>query len=307
MSVDSDGDGTLQGEEIRNFIDETIGGHEFDEEKEIKFGAESSILAINTNGESEIQTHELRDHWNSIAAMLTVDGVADWVAHGVALPQYARAFRENAINGFDLPSVMEDQSAYFDDLGISNRLHRKRFGRAIRILLLSIAEVPSKPAIRCWEGDTTKDGMSYIHIVWSPKFMCEADKGETSLCIPVHKWRLHRRTSNFDAWEFVGEFAQINDSIEIYFERKPLQTCSIALIVGTLSASPLRHLPASREAPAPRESLQPADLCLLKILKGSLPVLILMVMDTSRPESSERTMKARLEANSFTRTLYETQ
>ena len=110
------------------------------------------------------------------------------------------------INGFD-PSVMEDQSAYFDDLGISNRLHRKRFGRAIRILLLSIAEVPSKPAIRCWEGDTTKDGMSYIHIVWSPKFMCEADKGETSLCIPVHKWRLHRRTSNFDAWEFVGEFA----------------------------------------------------------------------------------------------------
>ena len=35
MSVDSDGDGTLQGEEIRNFIDETIGGREFDEEKEI--------------------------------------------------------------------------------------------------------------------------------------------------------------------------------------------------------------------------------------------------------------------------------
>ena len=109
-SVDADGDGTLGRSELQAFIDESIGGSEFDDEKEIHYGAHASLDAINTNGVSGIQTNELRDHWNYIAATLTIDGVAEWIEHGVALPQYADAFRENAINGFDLPSVLEDEN-----------------------------------------------------------------------------------------------------------------------------------------------------------------------------------------------------
>jgi len=199
--LDANGDGTVHRNEIRRFIDASIGGDDFDDHDEIREGVSRVMSSINKNSESGIQRSELRDHWESIAARMTVESVALWVEHGLRLPQHAERFRANAISGFDLPSVIEDSEAYFDALGVRSSLHKNQLLRGINMLLLNLAKSPSPPVVRCWVDEQGSN-----HVVWSPKFMCEADHGESALCIPVHKWRLYKRASSLDTWTFVEEF-----------------------------------------------------------------------------------------------------
>ena len=51
----------------------------------------------------------------------------DWVEHGLGLPQYAPAFKRNAVTALDFPLLLGDGGATLaSDLGVSSRLHQQQ-------------------------------------------------------------------------------------------------------------------------------------------------------------------------------------
>jgi hypothetical protein len=55
--------------------------------------------------------------------------VVEWVAHGLNLPQYAAAFKRNAITALDFPLLVADGGAMLQqELGIASKLHREQVG-----------------------------------------------------------------------------------------------------------------------------------------------------------------------------------
>ena len=55
--------------------------------------------------EAELERHLAQDRLMSAAA------VERWVEHGLQLPQYAAAFRRNAITALDFPSLVTDPTS----------------------------------------------------------------------------------------------------------------------------------------------------------------------------------------------------
>ena len=57
--------------------------------------------------------------------LLQDHAVEDWVTHGLNLPQYAGAFRRNAITALDFPLLVADGGAALrSDLGVTSKLHQ---------------------------------------------------------------------------------------------------------------------------------------------------------------------------------------
>ena len=55
--------------------------------------------------------------------------VVEWVAHGLNLPQYAAAFKRNAITALDFPLLVADGGATLQqELGVASKLHREQVG-----------------------------------------------------------------------------------------------------------------------------------------------------------------------------------
>lgn len=55
--------------------------------------------------------------------------VVDWVEHGLGLPQYAAAFKRNAVTALDFPLLAGDGGATLAaDLGVASKLHQHQVG-----------------------------------------------------------------------------------------------------------------------------------------------------------------------------------
>ena len=67
----------------------------------------------------------------------------DWVEHGLGLPQYAPAFKRNAVTALDFPLLLSDGGATLAaDLGVTSRLHQQQVGGADRQGRLVLASMP---------------------------------------------------------------------------------------------------------------------------------------------------------------------
>ena len=108
--------------------------------------------------------------------LASVDDVAEWVTHGIQLPQYAETFRNNDISSEDLSSLLQDGGEAIESvLGITNLLHKKRILRAITVRLVGVASrtVASVPF-----GAHSARGC-YIAVV---------ARQLTRKCTPIHKY-----------------------------------------------------------------------------------------------------------------------
>lgn len=91
--------------------------------------------------------------------------VADWVEHGLGLPQYAAAFKRSAITALDFPLLVNDGGLTLaQDLGVTSRLHQEQVLRGLKRLILGLGEAPSPPRqLACKRGSA-----SSIRITWLP-------------------------------------------------------------------------------------------------------------------------------------------
>lgn len=84
--------------------------------------------------------------WCVAGKFMSAAEVAQWVTHAVQLPMYSDVFLANSITGFDFPALLEnDGQSIHEDLGVTNRLHRRQIMRAIQMRLLGVGDVPDQP------------------------------------------------------------------------------------------------------------------------------------------------------------------
>lgn len=200
-SVDQDGDGEIEQHEATKFLSSF--GAKLDSTEESKYDSSGGNDAFHdfvaphnfkgdfSYGGATISVEEMLDHLQN---MLTADRVVDWIIHGLQLPQYAHAFRENAVNGLDFPALVEDQSqTLLYDLQVQSRLHRKKITYAIVRQMFGYGAVPGSPENAMCVSSSC--GMIQLH--WDPPSFVGYP--------PLHKYLIHKRIDNSSSWMSIGD------------------------------------------------------------------------------------------------------
>jgi len=187
--LDTNNDGGLGHDEIRKYIQDEIGGQSFDETEEISAASLVAFKRLDTDRDGLIEQTDLKQFWTRTThGLRTVDETASWVEHAVQLPQYAPAFRSNAIVGSDFPWLLEKNGdMLLNDVGVKSELHRNKLLRCIRMVVLGIGHVPSAPSELT--GEYRAEG---ITLQWT----ASSDSG-----IPAHRYELQRRNSSTTVWQ----------------------------------------------------------------------------------------------------------
>ena len=129
--------------ELEDYLKNELGSEHFDDDSEVTVGVNQAFENVDVGGDGTISLTELTSSWDKLNDLKTVDDVADWIKYSVLLPQYEDNFRNNAITGYDLPSLLEGKGDVLNtDLGIKNKLHRKIILRSITTRLLGIGKIP---------------------------------------------------------------------------------------------------------------------------------------------------------------------
>ncbi len=132
--------------------------------------------------------------------MMTANHVVDWVTHGLQLPQYAEAFRQNAIMGLDFPALIENESrALAEELGVQSILHRTKITHAIVRQVFGLGATPASPqGLNC-----TTSNSGGIQLKWEvPPFHGSP---------PLHKHLVQRWNISASMW------IQVSDTQENLF------------------------------------------------------------------------------------------
>lgn len=86
-TIDANGNGGLDRNEITQYIEQEIGTDLFDEDQEISGGTHLVMSQVDMSQSGTVSPKELDSHWSKIESFLTVNEVAEWIARGVQLPQ----------------------------------------------------------------------------------------------------------------------------------------------------------------------------------------------------------------------------
>jgi len=211
-SADKDGDGDIDSEELQLLL------HDLDEplcasgapqgltahiEKQREFlnkkGASVGMRHIDGNKDDTIYPTELESHWQGMQRLMTVSRTIDWLVHAVELPQYAKAFKEKSITGFDLPGLIDNDGAKLEKLiGPENQMDKHLIVRAVTVLFMGVGSPPStaihadvRPGDQC--GRITVD--------WSVSINSRRHRGSLLQDeMPIHKYRVLRRRVDGERW-----------------------------------------------------------------------------------------------------------
>ena len=186
--LDTDRDGQVERDEIREFLGEDIGGRSLDDAQEIERGLSSTLAAVDVNSDGMLSRADLSAYWSRLGALLSVAEVAEWIVHAVQLPEtVGDAFRENSVSGYDFPDLVEDDGKALEtELAIHRPADRRRIVRSIRMMMTGVGRAPEPPrAFSARPADEAAPCGQLLRLTWSA-----ADGGH----FPVHKYRVQRRT-----------------------------------------------------------------------------------------------------------------
>jgi hypothetical protein len=212
--------------EVQEFLEE-LGSENFDEAGEVTRGVGDVFGRLDKGNDGLISLKELTRYWNKLQTLVTVEDVADWVTNAVQLRQYEDAFRRNAIRGFDLPLLLEDNGrALVESLGITDKLHRTQIMRSVQLRLLGVGVVPAPPSdIRC---ELHSNSSGHMRVDWS-------NANNARLTIPTHKVRVLARARGASEWTEV--YAAVPPTTAFIFPADPVAAASSPSAVGTAGAA----------------------------------------------------------------------
>ena len=207
--------------EVQEFLEE-LGSENFDEAGEVTRGVGDVFGRLDKGNDGLISLKELTRYWNKLQTLVTVEDVADWVTNAVQLRQYEDVFRRNAIRGFDLPLLLEDNGrALVESLGITDKLHRTQIMRSVQLRLLGVGVVPAPPTdIRC---ELHSNSSGYMRVDWS-------NANNARLTIPTHKVRILARARGASEWTEV--YAALPPTTAFIFPAHPVTAASSPFAVG---------------------------------------------------------------------------
>lgn len=190
--MDQDGDGEIRHIEATKFLD-SIRNRETKSKnydyRETKDGTNDFFFPHSSGfsyGGTTICAEEMLDHLQN---MLTSDRVADWIAHGLELPQYAKAFQEKAVNGLDFPTIIDKEGlALTQELGVHSTLHHKKITLALVWQIFGLGTFPGPPQNLSCEVSTCNG----VLLHWKPP--------PSSGYPPLHKYVVQRWDNGCSKW-----------------------------------------------------------------------------------------------------------
>lgn len=134
-SIDGDGDGSLTMRELSRYLE---GGN-----GETASGRDALKMLDSDSDEDEtVSPRELR---LAATTMLSPHEVERWVRHGVGLGEFAREFRERGLTLLDFPTLLANDGAELEEIGVGVGRRRERLIRAMKRQLLRVGRAPSMP------------------------------------------------------------------------------------------------------------------------------------------------------------------
>lgn len=85
-SLDRDGDGAINSEEVAMFLQNEIGGTHFDTQIEVDQEVGTIMARLDLNNNDGLEMSDMLEYWNQLDNLLTAEEVADWIVHSVQLP-----------------------------------------------------------------------------------------------------------------------------------------------------------------------------------------------------------------------------
>ena len=80
-SLDRDGDGAIEPEEVALFLQEEIGGKSFDTSEEVLMETNSIMERLDQNHNDGLEMSDMLDYWTQLESLLTAEEVAEWIVY----------------------------------------------------------------------------------------------------------------------------------------------------------------------------------------------------------------------------------
>jgi len=164
QGLDIDADGVVEKHEMIEHLTH-FGGKALDEPDEIQRSMEYAFRRVDTNKDGELDAAESHFFWRQLGSMLSVDEVAEWVVHGLQLPQeVGEAFRENSVDAYEFPELVKNDGEALElQVGIARQSQRRKLLRYMRMVLSGVAVLPETPQLFLVEPV----GCSSSHLRWA--------------------------------------------------------------------------------------------------------------------------------------------
>jgi len=85
-SLDSDGDGAIEPEEVAVFLQNEIGGEQFDTLEEVDEEVGTIMERLDRDHDNGLEMSDMIQYWIKLETLLTAEEVSDWIMHSVQLP-----------------------------------------------------------------------------------------------------------------------------------------------------------------------------------------------------------------------------
>lgn len=85
-SIDTDGDGAIEPEEVARFLQTEIGGTQFDTKVEVDEEVGAVMERLDQNHDNGLEMSDMLNYWMQLESLLTAEEVAEWIVYSVQLP-----------------------------------------------------------------------------------------------------------------------------------------------------------------------------------------------------------------------------
>ena len=179
-SIDKDGDGQIEKEEIAMFLKNQIG--ELDTQQAVDSEVVTVMARLDQNQDNGLEMADMQEYWMQLETLLTAEEVAEWIVYAVQLPSsVGKMFLEHSVTGYDFPEIVENGGMILsDDLGIDKASFRNKIVRQMQARMLGIGgnpEIPSKFGFKL-------QSCNAVTLSWNRS---------TGRVFPVHSYRIQRR------------------------------------------------------------------------------------------------------------------
>lgn len=191
-SLDSDGDGAIEPEEVAVFLRNEIGGEQFDTLEEVDEEVGTIMERLDRDHDNGLEMSDMIQYWIKLETLLTAEEVSDWIMYSVQLPSsVGEIFLENGITGYDFLEIVDNGGQVLRSLGVKASF-RNKIVRQMQARMLGIGSSPGLPE----RVNVKLENCKAVTLSWEPS---------TARVFPVHSYRIQRRAINlFGNKEIVG-------------------------------------------------------------------------------------------------------
>jgi len=182
-SIDRDGDGQIEPEEVAIFLKDQIG------ELETQQAVDSEVVTVmeklDQNHDNGLEMADMHEYWMQLETLLTAEEVAEWIVYAVQLPSsVGKIFMEHSVTGYDFLEIVENGGKILsDELGINKSSFRNKIVKNMQTRMLGIGGLPSTPT----KFDFKIQSCNAVSLSWEKS---------TARVFPVHSYRVQRRGVN---------------------------------------------------------------------------------------------------------------